>query len=131
MADMATASADNRGRSREAAARSNRRLTLPALAIITVFGVLPLGLILIYSFLEAGAYGGVVWKFSPDAYVNFLFQRDIFDGTLQFSPDYLLIYLRSFLFALGRPPRSACCSAIRRPISWRRDRRRSATCGCC
>ncbi len=82
------------------AARANRRLTMPALAIIGIFGVIPLALILIYSFLEPGPYGGVVWKFSPDAYVSFLFQRDIFSGTLQFSPDYLLIYLRSFAFAL-------------------------------
>ena len=37
----------------------------------------------VYSFLEAGEYGGVVWNFSTEAYVSFLFQRDIFDGTLQ------------------------------------------------
>ena len=42
----------------------------------------------VYSFLEAAPYGGVEWKFSTDAYVNFLFQRDIFDDTLQFTPDY-------------------------------------------
>jgi spermidine/putrescine transport system permease protein len=32
--------------------------------------------------------------------VNFLFQRDIFDDTLQFTPDFLFIYLRSFFYAL-------------------------------
>jgi spermidine/putrescine transport system permease protein len=32
--------------------------------------------------------------------LNFLFQRDIFDDTLQFTPDFLIIYLRSLVFAL-------------------------------
>ena len=81
-------------------ARNHRRLTIPALAIIGIFGVVPLMIILVYSFLTPGPYGGVVWQFSADAYLNFLFQQDIFDGTMQFSPDYLIIYLRSFLFAL-------------------------------
>ena len=81
-------------------ARRNRLLSLPALIIIAVFGVLPLIIILIYSFLEPAPYGGVLWKFSPDAYFNFLFQRDIFDDTLQFTPDFLIIYLRSFVFAV-------------------------------
>lgn len=80
--------------------RRNRRLSLPALGFISVFGIGPLLLMLIYSFLKAAPYGGVEWKFSIDAYVYFLFQQDIFDDTLQFSPDFLLIYLRSFLFAL-------------------------------
>ena len=53
----------------------------------------------VYSFLKAAPYGGVEWQFSTDAYVYFLFQRDIFDDTLQFAPDYLIIYLRSFVFA--------------------------------
>jgi spermidine/putrescine transport system permease protein len=81
-------------------ARRNRLLSLPALIIIGVFGVLPLVIILVYSFLEPAPYGGVQWKFSTDAYFNFLFQRDIFDDTLQFTPDFLIIYLRSFLFAV-------------------------------
>jgi spermidine/putrescine transport system permease protein len=80
--------------------RRNRLLASPAVLAITLFGVGPLILILIYSFLKAAPYGGVEWKFSTDAYLNFLFQRDIFDDTLQFSPDYLFIYLRSFWFAL-------------------------------
>jgi spermidine/putrescine transport system permease protein len=68
--------------------------------IIISFGIFPLLLIVIYSFLKAAPYGGVEWKFSTDAYLNFLFQKDIFDDTLQFSPDYLIIYGRSISFAL-------------------------------
>jgi spermidine/putrescine transport system permease protein len=81
--------------------KSRYGLVGPAIAIVGLFGVLPLLIMLVYSFLQAGDYGGVVWNFSPEAYITFLFQRDIFDGTLAFSPDYLLIYLRSLLFAGG------------------------------
>ena len=81
--------------------RTRWGLSAPALVIIGLFGILPLMIMVIYSFLEAGEYGGVVWNFSTDAYVSFLFQRDIFDGTLSFSPDYLIIYLRSIILAFA------------------------------
>lgn len=84
----------------KAESRRSRFLTLPALLIVFVFGVLPLVLICIYSFLKPYQNGGVVWQFSTDAYLNFLFQRDIFDDTLQFAPDFLIIYGRSILYAL-------------------------------
>lgn len=84
----------------KAVSRRSRFLTLPALIIVFVFGVLPLVLICIYSFLQPYQNGGVIWQFSTDAYLNFLFQRDIFDDTLQFAPDFLIIYGRSILFAL-------------------------------
>ena len=87
--------AENAGISR------NRLLAAPSLVVIAIFGIVPLLIILVYSFLKAAAYGGVEWKFSTDAYLNFLFQRDIFDDTLQFTPDYLIIYLRSALYAVA------------------------------
>jgi spermidine/putrescine transport system permease protein len=71
----------------------------PALIVIGLFGIVPLLITLVYSFLVAGGYGGVEWKFSTDAYVQFLFDRDIFDGTLHFVPDYLGIFWRSILLA--------------------------------
>ncbi len=83
-----------------AAASRNRMLAAPALFIVSIFGVVPLLIILVYSFLKAAPFGGVEWTFSTDGYLNFLFQRDIFDDTLQFTPDFLLIYLRSFIYAL-------------------------------
>jgi spermidine/putrescine transport system permease protein len=79
--------------------RSRWLLAGPAMVIIGVFGVLPLMIMLIYSFLVAGTYGGVEWEFTPEAYVSFVFQRDIFDETLQFVPDYLQIYFRTFVLA--------------------------------
>ncbi|MEX0923423.1 MAG: ABC transporter permease [Rhodovibrionaceae bacterium] len=80
--------------------RARRLLLLPAVALILAFGVVPLFIILIYSFLEPGAYGGVKWEFSTDAYVQFLFERDLFDDTLTFTTSYLEIYWRSLSLAV-------------------------------
>ncbi len=84
----------------DAEARRRRWLTLPALVVVGLFGALPLLIIVVYSLLKAAPYGGVEWVFSTDAYVSFLYQRDIFDDTLQFHGDYLLIYGRSLLFSV-------------------------------
>jgi spermidine/putrescine transport system permease protein len=81
--------------------RIRRFLLLPPLLVIGFGLVLPLGIVLVYSFLTPGTYGGVVWEATVGAYVQFLFERDIFDETLVFSTAYLEIYLRSFLQALA------------------------------
>ncbi len=86
-------------------ARQRRRTRLfllaPALGIIGIFGLFPLSIALVYSFLEPGTYGGVEWTFSYDAYVQFLFERDIFDDTLTFNSAYLQIFGRSFGLAIA------------------------------
>ena len=74
-------------------------LLSPAFVLIGAFGLAPLGLILVYSFLVPGTYGGVVWEFSAEAYIQFLFERDIFDGTLAFNSSYLQIGARSVILA--------------------------------
>ncbi len=79
--------------------RLQRLLLLPALATILLLLVVPLGFVLVYSFLTPGTYGGVVREFSTDAYLQFLFERDLFDESLTFNPAYLQIYARSFLLA--------------------------------
>ena len=90
-------------------------LTAPALAAISIFGILPLIIIVIYSFLKAAPYGGVVWSPSVSAYVSFLFQQDIFTDELMFSPDFLQIYLRSFMFAVGT---TAVCLVLGFPTAY-------------
>ena len=80
-------------------ARRSLILLSPAFALIGAFGLAPLCLILVYSFLVPGTYGGVVWEFSLDAYIQFLFERDIFDGTLAFNASYLQIGARSVILA--------------------------------
>jgi len=76
--------------------RARFLLLLPVLLVIGIFGLFPLSIALVYSFLEPGTYGGVEWVFSTDAYVQFLFERDIFDDTLTFNSAYLQIFGRSF-----------------------------------
>ncbi|MYM56321.1 ABC transporter permease [Thalassovita mangrovi] len=80
--------------------RARLLLLLPALLVIGLFGLAPLSIALVYSFLEPGTYGGVEWVFSPDAYVQFLYERDIFDDTLVFNSAYLQIFGRSFGLAV-------------------------------
>ncbi|MEO1191583.1 MAG: ABC transporter permease [Pseudomonadota bacterium] len=101
------AAGDAERRVKAAQARVTRRsfrarwgLVSPAVLLILIFGVGPLMIMVVYSFLEAATYGGVIWNFSTDAYVQFLFQRDIFDGTLSFSWSYPQIFGRSILLAL-------------------------------
>ncbi len=82
----------------EAERRSVRNrwlLSLPAMLIITFAAAGPLLVVLIYSFLTPGDYGNVVWKFSTDAWVNVVLQRDIFDDTLQWADAHLSIFWRS------------------------------------
>jgi spermidine/putrescine transport system permease protein len=96
--------ADQRFITVQAAAEQRRLRTRwaligPALFIVSMFGVVPLLIIVVYSFLEAGSYGGVVWNFTTEAYVAFVFEHDIFDGTPQFVTDYLEIFWRSIWLA--------------------------------
>lgn len=88
----------------ESRARRSHRLRWlllsPAMLVIGLFGLAPLALVLAYSLMEPGTYGGVEWVFSTDAYVQFLFERDIFDDTLQFNNAYLSIFGRSFGLAI-------------------------------
>lgn len=46
--------------------------TLPLSAWLTVFFLCPLTVVAVYSFLQKGLYGGVVWKFSIRAYAQVL-----------------------------------------------------------
>ncbi len=82
----------------EAQLSHKRWLTAPALLCITLFGMVPLITVMSYSLMQPSEYGGVVPKFSPDAYISLLFQRDVFDDALTFSPDYLIIFARTVAF---------------------------------
>ncbi|MCA0255842.1 MAG: ABC transporter permease [Proteobacteria bacterium] len=75
--------------------RNRWLLSLPALLIILLAATGPLLIVLIYSFLTPGDYGDVKWLFSTDAWVNVLFQRDIFDDTLSLADAHISIFLRS------------------------------------
>ncbi len=70
-------------------------LTAPALLVLILAASGPLLIVLAYSFLKAGAYGGVVWEFSGEAWFKVVFQRDIFDGTMSYADAHLSILWRS------------------------------------
>lgn len=83
-------------RRQNAAAWRRGGLILPALAVIGLFMIVPLGLMAYVSLLERGTHGGVVWGVhTTEAYVKFLFERDLL-GNLEVNTDYLQIFLRSF-----------------------------------
>lgn len=95
---------------------SRRRVlgVAPALIIIAIFLILPLGFVAVYSFLQKDPYGGVQAAFSTDAYVKFLFERSLTEE-LVFNPTYLTIFARSILIAAGA---TVICVLIGFPVAY-------------
>ena len=50
---------------------------------------------MVYSFLTAGSYGGVVWELSYEGWFRVIFSRDIFDDTVSISTAHITIFWRS------------------------------------
>ena len=80
--------------------RTRWALSLPAILIITAAAAGPLLIVLVYSFLTPGDYGNVEWRFSVDAWVNVVAQKDIFDDTWQWADAHLRIFWRSIELSL-------------------------------
>ncbi len=93
--DAATVASGEERRARRREGWRRFVLISPAMAIIAAIMLIPLGLMLTYSFLESGRYGGVVWEFSTEAYIGFLFERQL-DESLAFTDSYIRIFGRSF-----------------------------------
>jgi spermidine/putrescine transport system permease protein len=73
----------------------NAALVAPAMVAIGALLVLPLGLMAVISTLERGPSGGIIWgRHTLDAYLQFLFERDLMDR-LVLNTDYLRIFARS------------------------------------
>lgn len=70
-------------------------LLFPATAWLLVFFILPLLIVLIYSFLERGTYGGVIWNFTLSNYQRLA--KGIYWGILARS---LLLALITTIFCL-------------------------------
>ena len=85
---------------RKAEVRSRWLLSAPALIVLFCAASGPLAIMLIYSFLTAGDYGGVVWAPSGDGWSNVFLQRDIFDGTLSVADAHVSILWRSVKLSL-------------------------------
>jgi spermidine/putrescine transport system permease protein len=76
-------------------------LALPAVTIISLFSILPLGVVVLYSFLTPGDYGNVKWVFSLEGWFQVLFERDIFDDTVSLSDAHLTVLARSVTLSLA------------------------------
>jgi spermidine/putrescine transport system permease protein len=99
---MASDNSSTLSRAAQVAADADRReirgrwlLSSPALVIILFAATGPLLIVLLFSFLSPGDYGGVVWKPSGHAWFQVLFQQDIFDDTTTFADAHLSILWRS------------------------------------
>ncbi|SEQ09092.1 ABC transporter permease [Thalassovita taeanensis] len=80
--------------------RRNWLLSTPALVLLALGAAGPLLIVAVYSFLEAGEYSGVEWRFSLDAWFQILFHRDIFDDTISLADAHLTIFWRSVKLSL-------------------------------
>lgn len=80
-----------------------RTLALPYILWTIVFSIVPLLIILVYSFCERTPYGDIVFKFTTDNYVKF------------FQPIYLKVLWRSIVLAVSS---TALTLLIGYPMAW-------------
>ena len=66
----------------------------PAWLVIGIFGLMPMFIMLAISFMVQDPYGGVEWGYSHEAYIQFLFERDL-DDSLILNTIYINIVMRS------------------------------------
>ncbi|MBO6775423.1 MAG: ABC transporter permease [Marinibacterium sp.] len=91
-------------------------LLLPSWVVIGFFLLIPVLLILVYSFLTKEFRGGVIWDFTLAAYDQFLFDRGLFGDdppTIQWT--YITIFVRSILQAAVA---TVLCLLIGFPTAW-------------
>ena len=96
-----TSGADAGVAARKSDVRNRWLLASPALTVIFFAALGPLLIMLVYSFLQKGSYGGIVWSFSLDGWFNVFLKRDIFDDTLGFADGHLSIFWRSLKLSFG------------------------------
>ena len=75
--------------------RRNLLLSTPALIVLFCAASGPLLIMLVFSFLTAGYYGGIKWQFSTEAWFQVAFYRDIFDETVSIANAHVSIFWRS------------------------------------
>ena len=77
-------------------------LLLPSWVILVCLSLIPVGMMLIYSFLTKEFRGGVIWEFTLAAYDQFMFDRGLFgDEPPRIEWTYITIFIRSILQASG------------------------------
>ncbi|MEM7269481.1 MAG: ABC transporter permease [Pseudomonadota bacterium] len=91
-------------------------LLLPSWLVIGFFLLIPILIMLIYSFLTKEFRGGVIWEFTLAAYDQFLFDRGLFGDdppTIQWT--YITIFARSIIQASVA---TIACLLIGFPTAW-------------
>lgn len=71
---------------------------LPSWVLMGFALILPIAIIAAVSVATRGSHGGFTWDFDPSGYRQILFNEG-WTGELEFTPQYLLIILRTFLLA--------------------------------
>ena len=82
-------------------ASSKVAMLTPAWLVLGILILVPVALMLVYSFLTKEFRGGVIWEFSLSAYDQFFFNRGLFgDEPITFEWTYVTIFWRSIWQAL-------------------------------
>ena len=79
----------------------NWLLCTPALVVLLLAASGPLLVMLVYSFLSAGDYGGIEFRFSTEGWFAVFFHRDIFDDNISIAGAHLSIFWRSVKLSAG------------------------------
>ena len=86
---------------RNSETRKRWLLSMPALVLIGCAALGPLLVVLAYSFMAKGDYGGVKFgQFSTDGWFAVFFNRDVFDDTVTLADAHLSILWRSVRLSL-------------------------------
>lgn len=93
-------------------ARNGWLLSTPALVLLALAAIGPLGIVVAYSFMPQGDFNGVAWGFTLEAWQGILYTKDVFDNTMVLADAHLTIFWRSvklsilttiFAFIVGFP----------------------------
>ena len=85
---------------RQQETKTNWLLCTPALIVLFLAASGPLLVMLFYSFLTPGDYGGVEYQLSFDGWINVFLFRDIFDDVLSIADAHVTIFWRSIRLSL-------------------------------
>lgn len=93
---MLTNTTTNATTNSETYAQVRSAMLLPSWFVLTTLVLVPVALMLVYSFLTKEFRGGVIWEFSLSAYDQFFFDRGLFgDEPPKIEWTYILIFWRS------------------------------------
>jgi spermidine/putrescine transport system permease protein len=87
-------------RKNSASTRNGWLLSFPALLLLAIAAVGPLLIVVAYSFMAPGSYGGVKTEFSLDGWRGVLLTKDIFDGGYVLADAHLTILWRSIKLSI-------------------------------